>query len=135
MNQQGQVLAIVRAFNKLKLPLVPNVALSEQLDHNGFIQTDADKLKQRTKSLLPILLAFQSFHREIRTIQEQRKAMNPLYQAISFVSQSSGHPDELLQKVMQAAKKLTNADRAPCGLSIIKVMSCGRKFLSLMVLS
>lgn len=112
MNQQGQVLAIVRAFNKLKLPLVPNVALSEQLDHNGFIQTDADKLKQRTKSLLPILLAFQSFHREIRTIQEQRKAIDPLYQAISFVSQSSGHPDELLQKVMQAAKKLTNADRS-----------------------
>lgn len=112
VNQQGQVLAIVRTFNKLKVPLEPNVALSEQLDHNGFIQTDADKLKQRTKSLLPILLAFQSFHREIRTIQEQRKAIDPLYQAISFVSQSSGNPDELLQKVMQAAKKLTNADRS-----------------------
>lgn len=112
VNQQGQILAIVRAFNKLKSPLVPNMPLSEQLDHNGFVQADADKLKQRTKSLLPILLAFQSFHREIRTIQEQRKAIDPLYQAISFVSQSSGNPEELLQKVMQAAKKLTNADRS-----------------------
>jgi GAF domain-containing protein len=112
VNQTGQILAIIRVFNKLKSPLVPNVPLSEQLDDHGFIQTDADKLKQRIKSLLPILLAFQSFHREIRTIQEQRKAIDPLYQAISFVSQSSGNPDELLQKVMQAAKKLTNADRS-----------------------
>ena len=112
MNQKGQILAIVRAFNKLKSPIVPNVRLSEQLDPHGFTQTDADKLKQRTMSVLPILLAFQSFHREIRTIQEQRKAIDPLYQAISFVSQSSGNPDELLQKVMQAAKKLTNADRS-----------------------
>jgi GAF domain-containing protein len=112
VNQTGQILAIIRVFNKLKSPLVPNVPLSEQLDDHGFVQTDADKLKQRIKSLLPILLAFQSFHREIRTIQEQRKAIDPLYQAISFVSQSSGNPDELLQKVMQAAKKLTNADRS-----------------------
>lgn len=112
MDQKGQVLAIVRAFNKLKSPHSPGVTLSENLNPNGFTQVDADQLKQRSKSLLPILLAFQSFHREIRTIQEQRKAIDPLYQAISFVSQGSGNPEELLQKVMQAAKKLTNADRS-----------------------
>ena len=112
VNPKGNILAIVRAFNKLNSPLVPGVPLSEQIDSTGFIQTDADKLKQRTKSILPILQAFQSFHREIRTIQEQRKAIDPLYQAISFVSQGSGNPEELLQKVMQAAKKLTNADRS-----------------------
>lgn len=56
--------------------------------------------------------AFQSFHQEIRAIQEQRQAIDPLYQAISFVSQSSGNPEDLIQKVMQAAKKLTNADRS-----------------------
>lgn len=109
VNQKGEVLAIIRAFNKLKATSVP---LSEQPDSSGFTQVDADQLKRQIKPLLPILLAFQSFHREIRTIQEQRKAIDPLYQAISFVSQSSGNPDELLQKVMQAAKKLTNADRS-----------------------
>jgi GAF domain-containing protein len=112
MDQKGQVLAIVRAFNKLKSPHSPGVNVSENLDPNGFTQVEADQLKQRSTSLLPILLAFQSFHREIRTIQEQRKAIDPLYQAISFVSQGSGNPEELLQKVMQAAKKLTNADRS-----------------------
>lgn len=112
VNQKGEVLAIIRAFNKLKATPVLDMPLSEQPDSSGFTQVDADQLKQRIKPLLPILLAFQSFHREIRTIQEQRKAIDPLYQAISFVSQSSGNPDELLQKVMQAAKKLTNADRS-----------------------
>jgi GAF domain-containing protein len=62
--------------------------------------------------VLPILQAFQSFHQEIRMIQEQRKAIDPLYQAISLVSQSSDNPEELLQNVMQGAKKLTNADRS-----------------------
>lgn len=112
LNQKGQVLAIVRAFNKLKSPIKPGMILSENLDSIGFTQAEADQLNQRSKSLVPILLAFQSFHREIRTIQEQRKAIDPLYQAISFVSQGSGNHEELLQKVMQAAKKLTNADRS-----------------------
>lgn len=112
VNSAGKIVAIVRAFNKLNSPIISGVPLSEQIDSNGFTQIDADNLKQRTQSILPILQAFQSFHQEIRTIQEQRKAIDPLYQAISFVSQSSGNPDELLQKVMQAAKKLTNADRS-----------------------
>jgi GAF domain-containing protein len=112
INQKGEIVAIVRAFNKLDSSYVAGNPLSERIDLKGFTQTDADKLKQRTLSVLPILQAFQSFHREIRTIQEQRKAIDPLYQAISFVSQGSGNPEELLQKVMQAAKKLTNADRS-----------------------
>ncbi|HEY9708316.1 MAG TPA: GAF domain-containing protein, partial [Oculatellaceae cyanobacterium] len=99
-------------FNKLKPATVSSGSLSERIDSKGFTQADADKLRKRTDSVLPILQAFQSFQREIQTIQEQRKAIDPLYQAISFVSQSSGNPEDLLQKVMQAAKKLTNADRS-----------------------
>ena len=112
LNQKREVVAIIRSFNKLTFPAMVGVPITERIDTGGFTQVDAEKLKLRTASVLPILQAFQSFHREIRTIQEQRKAIDPLYQAISFVSQSSGNPEDLIQKVMQAAKKLTNADRS-----------------------
>jgi hypothetical protein len=111
LDQRGKVIAIVRSFNKFQ-SLDPSVPLAERIDSRGFTKTDAEKLQQCTTSMLPILQAFQSFHREIRVIQEQRQAIDPLYQAISFVSQSSGNPEDLIQKVMQAAKKLTNADRS-----------------------
>ena len=111
LDQRGKIIAIIRAFNKLK-SLVPSIPLEERIEPKGFTKADAEKLQRRTPSLLPILQAFQSFHQEIRAIQEQRQAIDPLYQAISFVSQSSGNPEELIQKVMQAAKKLTNADRS-----------------------
>src|ERR687885_1326652 len=112
LNKRGSIVAIVRAFNKLKPSVAPNAPLSERIDPKGFTPVDAETLRQGISSVLPILQAFQSFHREIISIQEQRKAIDPLYQAISFVSQSSGNAEELLQKVMQAAKKLTNADRS-----------------------
>src|ERR671932_1942472 len=107
LNKRGSIVAIVRAFNKLKPSVAPNAPLSERIDPKGFTPVDAETLRQGISSVLPILQAFQSFHREIISIQEQRKAIDPLYQAISFVSQSSGNAEELLQKVMQAAKKLT----------------------------
>ncbi|MBD1806032.1 GAF domain-containing protein [Microcoleus sp. FACHB-SPT15] len=112
VNQRGNLIGIIRTFNKLNSSSEPEAVPTERIDPRGFTPADADKLRQRTESILPILQAFQSFHRQILTIQEQRKAIDPLYQAISFVSQSSGNPEELIQKVMQAAKKLTNADRS-----------------------
>ncbi|HEY9647411.1 MAG TPA: GAF domain-containing protein [Chroococcidiopsis sp.] len=111
LDGHGKVTAIIRLFNKLK-PALPGVAGSATVDVDGFTKEDADRLSQCTETLLPILQAFQSFQREILTIQAQRRALDPLYQAISFVSQSSGNPEELIHKVMQAAKNLTNADRS-----------------------
>jgi len=112
VNQQGGLVGIIRLLNKLKPNPPRDMELVEQVESNGFSQEDADHLKERANAFLPILQAFQSFHREIRTIEEQRQAIDPLYQAISVVSQSSGNQQEMLQKVMQAAKKLTNADRS-----------------------
>jgi GAF domain-containing protein len=111
-DKKGKVISIIRCFNKLKTPIIHSIPLSAQIDTKGFTQGDAEKLQLRKESVLPILQAFQSFHQEIRMIQEQRKAIDPLYQAISLVSQSSDNPEELLQNVMQGAKKLTNADRS-----------------------
>ncbi|NER21542.1 MAG: GAF domain-containing protein [Symploca sp. SIO1C2] len=112
VNQQGHLVAIFRFFNKLKLSNISTSSSEERTDPKGFTQVDGDKLEQRKTSILPVLQAFQSFHREIQTIQEQRGAIDPLYQAISLVSQSTGDPEEIIQKVMQGAKSLTNADRS-----------------------
>ena len=110
IDQQGKVIALIRLFNKLNSSSAA-LATGDRIDPEGFIKKDSDQLQQCTQSLLPILQAFQSFYREILTIQEQQRALDPLYQAISFVSQSSGNSEELIQNVMQAVKNLTNADR------------------------
>ncbi|MBD2071794.1 GAF domain-containing protein [Leptolyngbya sp. FACHB-671] len=111
IDQRGKVIAIIRAFNKLQLS-IPGLPLEEKIDPRGFSKSDSDYLKICLEPILPILQACRSFHEEILTIQEQQRALDPLYQAISFVSQSSGNPEELIQKVMQAAKNLTHADRS-----------------------
>lgn len=112
LDAKQNLVGIVRAFNKLESPIVLGVPLSEQIDAKGFTQADAEKLRQRNNFILPILQGCQAFHREIRNIQEQRKAIDPLYKAISLVSQSSGgNAEDMIQAVMEAAKQLTNADR------------------------
>ncbi|MGF1513720.1 MAG: GAF domain-containing protein [Elainellaceae cyanobacterium] len=109
VDHQGQIIGVVRSFDKLD----PNFDLQVTRTANaaGFSQSDAALLQQSTENLLPVLQAFRSFHREILTIQEQRRELDPLYRAISFVSQSSGNAEELIQNVMKALKTLTNADR------------------------
>jgi GAF domain-containing protein len=111
LNQQGNLVAIVELLNKLKYPNVSCALLSERIDPQGFTQVDEEQLEQRADSIVPILEGFQSFHRQIRTIQEQR-AIDVLLSALSSVSQRSWNSKEILQYVMEAAKKLTNADRS-----------------------
>ena len=110
LDNRGKVVAIIRCFNKLQ-----SLAESSAVDNHEsdtFTKADVEKLSQRTPKVLPILQAFQSFHQEILTIKENRQDEDPLYEAISFVKQSSGNPEELIQNVMQAVKNLTNADRS-----------------------
>lgn len=111
LNQQGNLVAIVEFINKLNYSNDWQAPLSERIDSKGFTEIDEEQLKQRADSILPILEGFQSFHREIQTIQGQR-AIDALWSAINSVSQSSCNPKEILQRVMEAAKKLTNADRS-----------------------
>jgi len=112
VDSKGKVIAIIRSFNKFLFTYESGGTLSETIEINGFTQADAQKLHERMASTLPILQGFQAFHREIRNLQEQRKAIDPLYQAISLVSSSSGgNAEEIIQTVMQAAKQLTHADR------------------------
>jgi hypothetical protein len=111
VNKLGNVVAVVEALNKLKSPRSAGAPLSQQIDPQGFTCADEEQLASRADSIIPILEGFQSFHKEIRTIQGQR-ATEALFSALNSVSQSSGNPKEILQRVMEEAKKLTNADRS-----------------------
>lgn len=110
-NQTGKLVALVELLNKLQDDINVKAPLSQHIDHRGFTRDDEARLEQRAESLVPILEGFQSFHREIQTIQGQR-AIDVLWSAISSVNQSSWHPKEILHHVMEAATKLTNADRS-----------------------
>lgn len=117
LDSRGRVIAIIRCFNKLHSFADISDGRSSKNGSNAddtdtFTKQDVDRLNQRTPKILPILQAFQSFHQEILTIKENRRDVDPLYEAISFVKQSSGNPEELIQNVMQAVKSLTNADRS-----------------------
>ncbi|HEY9599296.1 MAG TPA: GAF domain-containing protein, partial [Cyanophyceae cyanobacterium] len=111
VNQQGNTVAIIELLNKLKSTNNLQVPLSQRIDNQGFTQADEELLEERADSILPILEGFQSFYREIRTLQGQR-AIDALGSAISAVTQSSGSAKDILQRAMEAAKKLTNADRS-----------------------
>ncbi len=109
VDHEGNVIAVVRSFDKLEPSF--DLQIARTVNSAGFSQADASLLQQSTDNLLPVLQAFRSFHQEILTIREQRRELDPLYRAISFVSQSSGNAEELIQNVMKALKNLTNADR------------------------
>jgi putative methionine-R-sulfoxide reductase with GAF domain len=106
VNPQGNIVALVELINKLISPSVSTRSASK-----GFSQLDEDLLKKRKDLILPIIEGCQSFHREMRTMQGKRE-INELWSAISSVSESNLKPNEMLQKVMEAAKSLTNSDRS-----------------------
>ena len=97
-NRLGNLVAAVQFFEGLTFSESSATARTEQLE-------------RRAESVLPILEGFQSFHREIRTIQGKR-AIEALWSAIRSTSQSSENSPAIVRLVMEAAKKLTNADRS-----------------------
>ncbi|MGB7439727.1 MAG: GAF domain-containing protein [Coleofasciculaceae cyanobacterium] len=110
-DRQGNITAIFEFLNKLKSPNGFLGSLAEGIEANGFNPKDAERLEQRVDSILPIVEGFQTFYKEIKTIQSKRE-IDALWLAINSVSQGNLNPKKLLQQVMEAAKKLTNADRS-----------------------
>jgi len=111
VNSQQNVVSLIELINKLKPGSDRNAPLSKRLDPKGFCKADEKQLAQSVPSILPILEGVQSFYREMRIIQG-RQAIDALWLAISSISQGNWTSKEILQKVMDAAQTLTNADRS-----------------------
>jgi len=108
LNEQGSLVAVVQLLNKLKPGYKRTASLAEKIDERGFTQADEEKFAEDAPLLQMILESFRSYH---KTARAQRVAA-ALMAATRSVSQSSLELREILQRVMEAAKKLMNADRS-----------------------
>jgi GAF domain-containing protein len=108
LNEQGNLVAVVQLLNKLKPGYRRTASLAEKIDQQGFTKADEEKFAEDAPLIQMILESFRSYH---KTARGQRVAA-ALMAATRSVSQSSLELQEILQRVMEAAKKLMNADRS-----------------------
>ena len=106
-NSQGNLIAFIHLVNKLKLSHNPRAPLEERIDLLGFNQEDKAQLKDYADPIQRILEQCHYCYRLTQRIQ----ASEALTEATASVSQSSLNPDEIIGRVIDAAKQLMNADR------------------------
>ncbi|MBX2865473.1 MAG: GAF domain-containing protein [Leptolyngbyaceae cyanobacterium MAG.088] len=104
---QGSLIAFVHLVNKLKLSHNPTAPLEERIDLVGFNQEDQVQLKDYADPIQRILEQCHYCYRLTQRIQTSEA----LTEATTSVSQSSLNPDEIIGRVIDAAKQLMNADR------------------------
>ncbi|HEY9851792.1 MAG TPA: GAF domain-containing protein [Leptolyngbyaceae cyanobacterium] len=108
LNEQGNLVAVVQLINKLKIFYESSASLAERIDPQGFTQADEERFAENASLIQMILESFRTYH---KTTRGQRVAA-ALMAATRSVSQSSLELDEILKRVMDAAKELMNADRS-----------------------
>ncbi|MDX2228150.1 MAG: GAF domain-containing protein [Leptolyngbyaceae cyanobacterium bins.349] len=108
LSDREHLIAVIQLINKLKRDSDPNLPLSDRIDPQGFTETDECHFAANAPLIQMILESFCSYH---NTARGQRVAA-ALMAATRSVSQSSLEPEEILVRVMQAAKDLMNADRS-----------------------
>jgi len=107
LNEQGELVAVVQLLNKLKRVANPTAALSERIDKQGFTRTDEERFAENAPLIQMILESFRSYH---KTARGQRVAAALM--AASRCVQGSLEMEDILQRVMTAAKQLLHADRS-----------------------
>lgn len=108
LNEQGELVAVVQLLNKLKSPSDPDTALEERVSHKGFTDDDIKLFEEFAPSIRLILESSRSFY---KATQRQRAA-NALIEATNSLSKGNLDLEVTLNTVMDAAKKLMNADRS-----------------------
>jgi GAF domain-containing protein len=108
LNEQGNLVAVVQLLNKLKPGVSKHKPLVEKIDQQGFTIVDEQRISKDAQEIKIVLESFRSYH---KTARGQRVAA-ALIAATRTVSNGSMEIKEILQRVMEEAKKLTNADRS-----------------------
>ncbi|MFB2879795.1 GAF domain-containing protein [Floridanema aerugineum] len=108
LNEQGNLVAVVQLLNKLKPGVSQSKPLAEKIDRLGFTTADEQRLLKDAQEIKIVLESFRSYH---KTARGQRVAA-ALIAATRTVSNGSMEIKEILQRVMEEAKKLTHADRS-----------------------
>ncbi len=108
LDEFDQSVAFVRLLNKVQPTLDFNIPLKDRLDPKGFTESDKQKLHQYKEPIKRILERCQDCYKLTQRLQ----ASEALTEATRSLSQSSLESDEIIQRVMDAAKQLMNADRS-----------------------
>ncbi|MEC4893199.1 MAG: adenylate/guanylate cyclase domain-containing protein [Oscillatoria sp. PMC 1051.18] len=108
LDDAEELVAVVQLINKLRSPHDPEATLDERVSKQGFTEKDIKVFEDFAPSIRLILESSRSFY---KATQRQRAA-NALIEATNSLSQSSLDLDSTLKTVMDAAKKLMNADRS-----------------------
>ncbi|MGP1384656.1 MAG: GAF domain-containing protein [Thainema sp.] len=107
INPKRKLVAVVQLLNKLKPHSHHWAPLAERIDPNGFDEADVEKITHDAAAIQLILESFCSYH---KTARGQRVAA-ALMAATRSLSGNGVNPAELLDRVIDAAKDLMNADR------------------------
>jgi GAF domain-containing protein len=108
MSDRGKLIGVIQLLNKLKPDQDSHTDLATRIDPQGFTDEDRQQFTANTPLIRMILESFCSYH---TTARGQRVAA-ALMAATRSVSQSNSAPEEILVRVMQAARELMNADRS-----------------------
>jgi GAF domain-containing protein len=107
INPQGELIAVVQLLNKLLPNLHPDLPLAERIDRQGFTTSDIETVNADAAAIQIILESFFSYH---KTSRGQRVAA-ALMAAVRHCDFSTAAPEEILRRMIDAAKDLMSADR------------------------
>lgn len=108
MAQNQKSVAFVHLANKIQPALWGERSLEERLNLQGFTPTDEQQLKEYVLPIRRVLERCQDCYQ----LTQQLQASEALNDAANTISQSSLDSDEIIQRIIDAATKLMNADRS-----------------------
>ncbi|MDJ0800932.1 MAG: GAF domain-containing protein [Calothrix sp. MO_167.B12] len=108
LNETGELVAVVQLLNKLNSDSSVDKPLAERIDSRGFTSNDEKLFREFAPSIRLILESSRSFY----VATQKQRAAAALMKAIKSLSQSSLDLEDTLNRVMDEAKELMNADRS-----------------------
>lgn len=108
LDEQEELVAVIQLINKLKYPHSAEAPLEQKIDFSGFSNEDEKVFEEFAPSIRLILES----SRSLKQATQRQRAANALIAATNSLSKASLDLEETLQRVMDEAKQLMNADRS-----------------------
>lgn len=108
LSEQGKLVAVVQLINKLKPEPNPTASLEDKIDMAGFTDKDERTFEEFAPSIRLIIESSRSFYAATR----RQRAASALMNAVKSLSQSSLDLEKTLERVMNEAQELMQADRS-----------------------
>ena len=108
VNAEKELVAVIQLLNKLNPAKNQQEELAQKIDRKGFTKLDKERLAKFTPFIQRILESCRSSYKATKKL----RATAALAEATRCLDKSSLDTKEILQRVMDSAKKLMNADRS-----------------------